>query len=654
MSIFLVLVLILITFIAFVVGVIYLMIRWKRTMLCVCAGFVGIGLLIYTAAYLSFGAGAAHTLLAALRGIFSTARMFVLNEDHWILAGAQETAWLTENIWMQILLWLSHLSALIIIQTALIALFGRRLIDTFRLRFGLHREVYIIKGCDKNALMLGENIATRDAPQRRPDRKRLVLFLVDENEDMKKTYEKIAHFSGIVQVLDRNQTISSCLKKARLGTWSGRRKKYNVIVMSPSASVSDDARLIAEFAKEARINPESLDIFVFTSSEWSREKIEGITQEKEKGQRKYPYTFHIINEVELLARKMIEKHPPFECPGLGLTGGVAARDFTVMILGFGSVGQAAFLRLVMNGQFVGSRMRTIIVDKNIDDLRDCFLHRYPSLSLSCEMEFQNFDVQCDKFFKLLYETNHVDYVVVALDSDEINKQVAMDIRLYYGRKNLDALPFIAVSEKMGGLHEEKRDEKIFIFGCREEIYKEAVIIREETDLLGKAVHKVYGGDPPWHELEWLYQESNRAAADFIPAMLHLANVEKEDALHIDVLTKDDALTEVLAQTEKLRWNAFHTAMGYRPLSIEEMRRQFETYDGEPNARKLLDFSRRDSSARLHACLVPWDELDKVSEAYKDLAHRVGDVKEQTRDFKMNDRKVVSNIPQFLRAAKGES
>jgi len=170
--------------------------------------------------------------------------------------------------------------------------------------------------------------------------------------------------------------------------------------------------------------------------------------------------------------------------------------------------------------------------------------------------------------------------------------------------------------------------------------------------MAKAVHEVYGGEPPWHELDWFTQESNRAAADFIPAMLMLAHITEEDAMNTGTLTKDQTLAEILAQTEKLRWNAFHAVMGYHSISIKEMQRRFEIYDGERNFRKHLDFSRRDSKARLHVCLASWDELDEISEAYRELARRAGDPKEEKRNFKDNDRDIVGSIPQFLKVAKG--
>ena len=692
-------------------------------MLILCSIFVVGAFGLYTAAYLSSGiTGYADTFFAALRGLFSTARMFSINDDYDVLNNVQGTQWLTENVMLKIILWCCYISALIIVQIALITLFGRKLIDSFRLTFGHHKEVYIIKGCDKNALLLAENIVTHDivhdTKKSRPDSKRLIVFLLEEDDDEKKIYEKAARFGGIVRVIDRKHDLAYNLKKAKLKkrNWpkkfldidfdevikakEGNKnwynnilinilkkidyiingKKYNIVLMPKEVSSLDDVQLIAKYAKENNLSQRKLYVFVFTLSEWDREKIEEITQAREKiedikqkdviqkgkTKRTYPCTFHIINEIDLLTRQMIEKHPPFNCPGLNFSGGKAERDFTVMILGFGPVGQSALLRLVMNGQFVGSRMRAIIIDKDIDKLMYCFENRYPSLKLCCDIVVPgNIDVQQKIFFELLDKEENLDYIVAALHSDGMNKQIALDIKHHYERKGIKALPFIAVAELNGSLyekkqviavsnknenlHETKQEEKIFVFGSRDEVYKESVIIRPKTDSMAREVNRVYRGlygGKLWHELEWFKQESNRASADFIPAMLKLAGIERDKVLKEGLLVKDDdPLAEILAQTEHLRWNAFHAAMGYRPISIEEMRRRFDEYQGDGNR---LEYARRDSKARLQVCLVHWDELDKVSEAYREL-----EGKESKKDFKDNDRDIIRNIPKFLKAAKGK-
>jgi hypothetical protein len=628
--------------------------RWAYIVLFALA--VGGGFFFYSYGYLSSGTSPADALLVALRGTIRTVRMFALENDYGELVNEQGTQWMGNYLLPQIVFWLCHVSALIIVQAALFSLFGWKLINWARLHLGLHREMYLIKGGGKYALMLGENIATQDNPQQLPKKNRLVAFLIEEDEDEKKIREKAAHFGGIVQISDRNCDLSHYLGLINPGKWNQRGRKYYVVFTQKDASAPDDIQLTVEFAKEKAVDSKNLDIFVLTSSEWDRERIEAITQAKEGGHRKYPYTIHIINEADLLTRQMTEAHPPFECPGLNFNEtnrtGIAARDFTVMILGFGTAGQHALLRLIMNGQFVGSTMRAIVVDREIEHLRERFLHRYPSLDICCKIDFKNFDVRDKAFFELLKETGNIDYIVAALSDGGMNRQTALDIRLHYERKDI-ALPFIAVYEKDSGLHDTRQDEKVFSFGCREAIYKEAVIIREETDLMARAVHEVYGGNPPWQELDWVLQESNRASADFIPAMLRLAGLSGETAGKRQALTDDPSLAETLAKTEHLRWNAFHAVMGFRLMSIEEMRRRFEKYDDEKNTRTHLDFCRRDSKARLQVCLVKWDELDEVTEAYRELACKADNAKEQKRDFKDNDRYIIESIPKFLQEAKGK-
>ena len=634
---------------AFVFTMFFLMTRSRRIMLRICFALflfsVGVGIIVYTTSHITSYSDTTDIFSAVLRGIFSTSRMFFINDDYSVIAGTYGGI-MGNRLW-QILFWLGHVSAMMVIQATLFSLFGRKLIDSLRLFIGWHNEIFIIKGYDKYAVLLGENIATHDAPHKRPDTKRLVLFLLEDENESGILREKIAHFNGIVKVLDRQSNLPYYLKKAGLEKWRCRNKKYNLILTQDDVSAAKDTYQVVEYANQRNIKPGNLEIYVLTSSEWNRGKIESITSQKENGRRKYPYTIHIINETDLLIRQMINQHPPYKCPGLGFADkGMAGRDFSVMILGFGAVGQAALLRLIMNGQFVGSHMRATIIDRDMDNLKEHFLHCYPAIEQCCEItsDLKCFDVRGEEFYTLLNKTLPVDYIVVALGDDEISKQVALDIRLHYQRKGITHAPFIAVYEKHGILTDESQDDALFTFGCKEAIYKDAVIIRADSDRLAMAVNDTYSnGRSTWHEIEWFHQESSRAAADFIPAMLKLAGQEGmpiDDIAKKDTLTTDDELAEVLSQTEHMRWNAFHAAMGYRPISIDEMRQRFSKTGN-------LDFSRRDVKAKVHVTLVPWDELDTVSEAYRKLAQQTDNAQAKEMDFKDLDRKIVDNIPKFL-------
>jgi len=629
----------LILFAAFVLVVFYLMIRWKRALLYTCIGFVTVGFMLYTASYLSSGMSLGNTFSAALRGMFSAARMLSINDDHSVLLEIHGTQWLTENVFLQIIFWLCHVAAVIIVNIALFSLFGRKLTDKYRLYFGLHNELYVIKGSDKNAFLLAENIVMHDGTFKRPDTKRLIVFLLQEDDDEKKIYENAARFNGIVKVINRNNNLESCLNT--FGLNGKNMKKFYVVLMSDDASLSDDTRRVLEHAKRNNIAPDNLNVYVLTSSEWNRKKTETVIEDTEQ---KYPYTIHIMSEVDLVTREMIRTHPPYKCD-LQFKDGKAARNFTVMILGFGTIGQQALLRLIMNGQFIGSRMRAIIVDNNINNLSKYFMHRYPGLNLCCDIDFSNnFDVQSKDFFSLLdKEAPDLNYIVIALSDDELNKQTALDIQMHYDRKNINELPFVAVSEKNGVVRAVKQDEKIFVFGCREDIYKESMIIREELDVMAKAVNDTYNGENPsevtlWHDLDWETQESNRATADFIPAMLKLAEITKDELVNKTLLTDDVDLAETLAKTEHLRWNAFHVARGWRSISIDGMNQHFAA-----NSDKKL--CRNNSKARFHVCLTSWDELDRVNEAYSLIIQDVV-------DFKKYDRGITGRIPKYLELIKG--
>jgi len=638
--------------IAFLIVVFFIMTRSREKQVKICIALlifaVVVGFTYYSYGYLKPGSDDTNIIVAALRGIISTFKMFSLNDNFGELMRSED-AWLAGNIVLISLFWIAHICAAVVIQAALIGLFGRKLVDAFRLRFGSFRDIFIVKGEAETAFLLAANIATHDASLKHYDPNRLVVILPEGSDDIKNMHDKAASFGGIMLLPAKNRNILYYMNSAGFGSSGRRGKKFNVVLMSKNVSVGDEARLIAEYAI-GKTDPDKLDVFAMTSSEFDREEIERIAQQKEDGRRKYPFTFHIVSEVDLFIRQMLDRHPPFECHNLSRNEASAeADDFTVMMIGFGNVGQNALLRLIMSGQFEGSRMRAIVLDKKIDEIRDRFLFRYPALELSCDIQFVGVDVHSEKFFKLLNEVDNASYIVITLDTDVRNKQTASDIRMHFERKGTTRHPNIAIIEKSGGRQSEYLSENIFCFGLKEDVYKESVIIREDADIMAKAVNDTYsGGSQPWYELDWFTQESNRASADFIPAMLKLAKVSAEEAAEKDTLTDDKELAETLAKTEHLRWNAFHAAMGYDHMSIEEMNQRFENYTGSGNP---LSYCRKDPIAKKHICLVSWDELDDLSEAYRKLARRAGNEREQTRDFKINDSEIIDNIPKFLRAAK---
>jgi len=642
-----------------------------------------------------------------LRGIFSAGRMFSINDDRSILtaSNSQESAWLFNTLWLEILLWICHVMALIVVQAALISLFARKLNDRLRLWFGSHREIFIIIGNSRSSYMLGENIATRDNPHKRPCKDRLIVFVLEEDSNTDIVLKKIVHLGGILLVLDKNNNILDCIKKTGLGRWNAFSRKYKIILFSNNTIMSEDVGYMVEYAKSKNVKQQNMEIFALTLSEWDREKIEAISKVTEKipsgsETNKYQYIIHILTEVDLITRKMLTAYSPYNClkSKNALIDGKSNKDFTVMILGFGTIGQHAFLRLMMNGQFVGSCMRAIIADFNLENARlyDRFQHNYPAVDLCCEINKEdrlNIDVLSIEFYKRLEQIGGaVDYIVISLGNDEDNKKVALDLQRHYLRCS-DNVPIIAVS-----LFEKNnfQTNKIFSFGCLDDIYKESEIINEKTDFWAKKLSSGYNRGQfkrdiddkiEWHELNWFSQESKRAQVDFLPSMLELScfNNEQSEILKdvgkvlyrmdekkreymkaknnknesmmekiqkkldedktikenlINKLNLHDTFKETLAHTEHLRWNAFHVAMGYSPISLNEMMQRYNRYEGKEK-KERLNLCRKDESLRLHFCLVHWNELDKYYVEYLKINPTYKDFKEMDYDG------VFNNIAKYL-------
>jgi len=149
------------------------------------------------------------------------------------------------------------------------------------------------------------------------------------------------------------------------------------------------------------------------------------------------------------------------------------------------------------------------------------------------------------------------------------------------------------------------------------------------------LQRISEADKHWYSLDYFTRESNRASADFIPAMLHIANITADEARDADLLQEKipagSPLTEILGKTEKLRWNAFHYAMGYSKMPLEEVRER---------AKNGITPFQKDLDSQKHACLVSWDELDEVSAVMSELTGK--DI-----DYKEYDRRNIYNIPRTL-------
>ena len=130
------------------------------------------------------------------------------------------------------------------------------------------------------------------------------------------------------------------------------------------------------------------------------------------------------------------------------------------------------------------------------------------------------------------------------------------------------------------------------------------------------------------------------SADFMPAFIRASGLTAGEVLAGNWPPAADVL-EVLGETEHLRWNAFHFVMGYSPMSSEEFDERADIY--RKSVKKGLTGIRlsKDAVNRTHACLIPWEELDALSEKENAVTGRAV-------DYKQYDINNVLIIPEILR------
>ena len=108
---------------------------------------------------------------------------------------------------------------------------------------------------------------------------------------------------------------------------------------------------------------------------------------------------------------------------------------------------------------------------------------------------------------------------------------------------------------------------------------------------------------------------------------------------------EPVLLRSLGETEHLRWCAFHYANGYAPMERADFEVRAAAWKhGAEAGDHTVPRPAKDSQRRLHACLIPWEELNDLSACEKRLTGR--DV-----DYQQIDINTVLALPRLLAAEK---
>lgn len=357
---------------------------------------------------------------------------------------------------------------------------------------------------------------------------------------------------------------------------------------------------------------------------------------------------------EAAARRLVLAAPPCDEMTFGPDGRVR-EGFTALVVGLAPVGRAVLRRLVMNGQFCGGTFRAVVVEPHpTRDAQDWCRALAPML--------EAYHIRClaspldQEALAALLRQAH--YLVLCDDNATENDRWYQPLKILLTTRQ-KPLTAASVTEEQVLLHgaddaplRRTRDRAVAV---------DDPVLWRQAEAMACAVNATYLGDgvtpaqarAAWAELDDFSRDSCRASADYIPALLRAAGIPAPDlaALNEETLaelerrlaaaTADPVLRDRLGQAEHDRWVAFHRACGVEAMPFEEMERRAAA--GIPGFHKDL---RPGGLGGRHACLVPWEALDELSQRY----NRVRPAGSAPKDFKQLDIDNVLAIPRVYRAA----
>ena len=216
------------------------------------------------------------------------------------------------------------------------------------------------------------------------------------------------------------------------------------------------------------------------------------------------------------------------------------------------------------------------------------------------VEFLQTDVDSEAYFDaILKRADRLHQIVVAIGNTRENVAAALSICRFFDRLGCyENRPQIVVilSDSMVGAESLFKDyPNVKMMDFNEEIFNYADLIEAKIDGVAKQINDTYnqksGRGKPWRKLGTYLQALNRST-------FYDIHIKKE--LYGMCTAHEKERMKFLARYEHERWCAFTRSHGWKLLPLGEL-----TQEEKDN------YILKREQQKLHACLIPWDELDKL-------------------------------------------
>ncbi|MBQ9663381.1 MAG: hypothetical protein IJV40_09560 [Oscillospiraceae bacterium] len=574
------------------------------------------GLLYYGIGFTQIPGGSLG--LSLLRTPMCVIRMFIgVNE----LAALKGFSWVESRAGLYVF-WLVHVLAFYSMASAVMFSLGAAALRQLRMLLAKRGDLTLIYGINEQSVSLGKEC--------RGARKQAVVF-VAESADENTVRDLNSAGMTVMTGADAVSSEKSVLKKLKL-----KKRKLTVYALDETEDRNLFYALQLKDALEKAGVPAERTRLTLPGAE---DILMPMLQVSEKN---YGFGYvYVFDPADVTARAMIRTCPPWDFMYFDKAGR-STGDFECVVAGFGRHGQAVLKALVMNGQFEGSTFRAAVFSPTVWNESGYLMVESPEI-------WKNYDIRCfaeDARSRAFYEyidnrLSTLKMIVICTGSDEMNSEVSDGLMLFLKRRHAEQICVVQCGTN-GVRYQETVGNPI----VRTDIYTQALLSAEETDRRAILLNSTYDSSDKsnwekWVSCDSFSKMSSRASADFAPAFIRISGSSEEEILSGN-WKPDAAMQEVLGKTEHLRWCAFHYVMGYTGMSREEFDANAAAYvrlraEGKPPIKIA-----KNAHERTHACLVPWEELDELSE-------RENRVTGKNVDYKQIDINNVLAMPRLLQS-----
>ncbi|WP_026527108.1 hypothetical protein [Butyrivibrio sp. VCD2006] len=494
--------------------------------------------------------------------------------------------------------WTIHFFAYYALVSAIVLFIGKDVLRRLRMFLLRIRDVEIIYGINEHTIEIGRELLKNG--------KTSVAFIGNGTD-----YDATIRKMGGVWFPDNAEAVPTkkFLKKFSIKRNDG---KVRLSALSDNEDLNYDYALKMMYALKAlNIDPSQSELVLLGHEDIESNNLQAVGDKYGFGST---YTF---NKSELTARMLLRKYPVSDTVNFD-TNGKAENNVDIVIIGFGHVGQELLKRIVACGQFEGSNFQVKVFDPDISKKDGFFKEQYAEMLSNYDISFEPYDGRSSMLTD--YVKNNSDAITsvyIAVGNETAGREMAygiIDIMMKNGRY---APVFQCCVDKVILYKNDMRSEITKTF-------EPAIIYGRSLDKLAKEINHFYRGDSEsadeqWNNCTYFDRMSCRASADYLSGLLRQVGLTAFEK-------PGDECMENLAKSEHKRWCAFHYSMGYKCMTKEEIGKRADLYRNDNTIRIT-----KDNKNKLHACLIPWDELDELSSYENSVTGKNVDYKQMDRD-----------------------